>query len=367
MRALLAFLIVLTAGVVGNAAIAKSPAGASTTQLAAQGMQLELQKPFNTRSPWRLIVSEGPPTKDYGDNDAPGALTLYLQTGPSGDCLKEPVTPSLRPATPDDPAAWEPHYLRTAKVVYLDGQSAAPLLLLVTGSLHAANGDQIVYTELLAYDSSSDAFARVYENRTGQNNNQETRFITDGPLRGSVISAEPQQGAPFGYWIVVSKRSGGGAYRQALRFVSATRYGDGNPLAVIDAEMPTIQQRLGLWKPGQPLPTPTDRDKPCTRPALKRSALLVRVSSQCTLVFFSIRLASAVSKPRTADRRPRYSGVRFAYEATSHLLPAPSKLTCSRAWPPLPSALITTPSPKLGWLTRWPSFTGSSSCNEADG
>ena len=272
MRALMAFLFVLVA-VVSNAAIAQSPAESSTTQLAAQGMQLDLQKPFKTRSPWRLVVTEGAPTKDYGDNDAPGALTLCLHKGPSGACLAKPVTPSLRPATPDDPAAWEPHYLRTAKVVYPDGQSAAPLLLLVTGSLHAANGDQIVYTELLAYDSSSDAFARVFENRTGQNNNQETRFITDGPLRGSVISAEPQQSAPFGYWIVVSKRSGGGAYRQVLRFVSATRYGDGNPLAVIDAEMPTIRQRLGLWKPGQPLPTPTDRDKPCTRPTLKRSAL----------------------------------------------------------------------------------------------
>ncbi len=272
MRALMAFLFVLVA-VVSNAAIAQSPAESSSTQLDAQGMQLDLQKPFNTRSPWRFVVTEGAATKDYGDNDTPGALTLCLHKGPSGPCLAKPVTPSLRPVTPDDPAAWEPHYLRTAKVVYPDGQSAAPLLLLVTGSLHAANGDQIVYTELLAYDSSSDAFARVYENRTGQNNNQETRFITDGPLRGSVISAEPQQGAPFGYWIVVSKRSGGGAYRQVLRFVSATRYGDGNPLAVIDAEMPTIQQRLGLWKPGQPLPTPTDRDKPCTRPTLKRSAL----------------------------------------------------------------------------------------------
>jgi len=220
MRALMAFLFVLVA-VVSNAAIAQSPAESSTTQLAAQGMQLDLQKPFKTRSPWRLVVTEGAPTKDYGDNDAPGALTLCLHKGPSGACLAKPVTPSLRPATPDDP----------------------------------------------------DAFARVFENRTGQNNNQETRFITDGPLRGSVISAEPQQSAPFGYWIVVSKRSGGGAYRQVLRFVSATRYGDGNPLAVIDAEMPTIQQRLGLWKPGQPLPTPADRDKPCTRPTLKHSAL----------------------------------------------------------------------------------------------
>ena len=273
MGASMLLLMTLAIGLIGTAAVAQSPAASALSRPPAQGLRLDLQKPFNTRSPWLLIVSEGPPTKDYGDNDAPGALTLCLHKGPSGACLAKPVTPSLRPATPDDPAAWEPHYLRTAKVVYPDGQSAAPLLLLVTGSLHAANGDQIVYTELLAYDSNSDAFARVYENRTGQNNNQETRFITDGPLRGSVISAEPQQRAPYGYWIAVSKQSGGGSYRQVLRFVSATRYGDGNPLAVIDAEMPTIRQRLGLWKPGQPLPTPTDRDKPCTRATLKRSAL----------------------------------------------------------------------------------------------
>lgn len=273
MRIFFVRLIVLAAGAVGTAAIAQSPAAAPDSPVAAQAMQLDLQKPFNTRAPWRFVAAEAARTKDYGDNDAPGALALCLQKGRSGACLAEPVTPSLRPATPDDPLAWEPHYLITAKVVYPRGRSAAPLLLLVLGSLNAGDGDQIVYTQLLAYDATSDAFVRIYENRTGRNNNQETRFITDGPLRGSMISAEPQQRAPFGYWIVVSKWFGDAAYRQVLRFGSATRYNDGNPLAVIDAEMPNIQQRLGLWKPGQPLPVPAAGDQSCARPTLKHLAL----------------------------------------------------------------------------------------------
>ena len=34
---------------------------------------------------------------------------------------------------------------------------------------------------------------------------------------------------------------------------------DGNPPAVIDSEMPNIEERLGLWRPGQRLPTPRHR------------------------------------------------------------------------------------------------------------
>ena len=93
---------------------------------------------------------------------------------------------------------------------------------------------------MLVYDGGDDAFARVYNNITGRKNNQETRFIADGPLRGSVITAEPEQRLPYGYWIVVNKPSDSGVYRQALRYLSATGYNDGNALAVIDSEMPNI-------------------------------------------------------------------------------------------------------------------------------
>ncbi len=37
-------------------------------------------------------------------------------------------------------------------------------------------------------------------------------------------------------------------YHQIMRYRGATRYGDGNPLAVIDSEMPGLWHRLGLMR-----------------------------------------------------------------------------------------------------------------------
>jgi hypothetical protein len=238
---------------------------------AAQSREIDLTKPFHTRSAWRFVVTEGPPVKDFGDNDAPGALTLCLHKGPAGPCVSDPVTLPLRTITPHNPIAWEPHYLITAHAVYPRGPQAAPLFLIVTGSLNSGNGDQIVSTQLVAYDVDGDIFRRVYGKSTGHNNNQEIRFVTDGPLKGSVISAEPQEHLPYGYWIVVNKLNAAGAYRPVLRYRSATRYNDGNPLAVIDAEMPNIERQLGLWKPGDPIPVPNG--KSCLKPVLRHSEL----------------------------------------------------------------------------------------------
>ncbi|HTD29307.1 MAG TPA: hypothetical protein VK660_07960 [Xanthomonadaceae bacterium] len=275
MRDGITLVLALALGLMRIDAFAQNPAASPTIQPAPQGTRLDLEKPFHARSPWLLVVTEGVPVKDYGDFDAPGALTLCLQKGPAGRCLSDPVTPPLRATTSDDAIAWEPHYLLTAKVVYPRGPTAAPFLLLVTGSLNSGDGDQLVATQLLAYDSGRDAFHRVYSNSTGRNNNQEIRFIDHGPLRGSVITAEPQEHLPYNYWIVVDTLTQAGAYRQALRYRSATHQNDGNPLAVIDSEMPTIERRLGLWKPGEPLPSPASAGdgKPCAKPTLRDAEL----------------------------------------------------------------------------------------------
>lgn len=275
MRKWILFVVASAVGVTCIAAIAETAAELPTLRPTPQSTQLDLAKPFQTRSPWRLVVTEGAPVKDYGDNDAPGALTLCLQKGSAGTCLSEPVTPPPSASAGAASNVWEPHYLLTAKVVYPNGPTRAPLLLLVTGSLYSGDGDQVVSTQLVRYDADRDEFRRVFSQRTGHNNNQETRFIVEGPLRGSVITAEPQQKPPYGYWVVVNTLSSAQAYRQALRYVSATRYNDGNPLAVIDAEMPNIQSRLGLWKPGEPLPAPSSagNSKPCIKPTLRHSVL----------------------------------------------------------------------------------------------
>ncbi len=275
MRNWITLAMALAIGHMSTAAIAQIPPASPTFHPTPQGMWLDLEKLFHTRSPsWRLVVTEGVPVKDYGDNDAPGALTLCLRKGPAGPCLSDAVTPPPQITTPDDAIGWEPHYLITASVVYPRGPKAAPFLLLVTGSLNSGDGDQIVATQLLDYDSSRDKFRRVYAKSTGHNNNQEIRFITDGPLRGTVITAEPQEHRPYDYWVVVDTLTQAGAYRQVLRYRSATHQNDGNPLAVIDSEMPTIERRLGLWKPGEPLPTPPAGDgKLCTKPTLRHSEL----------------------------------------------------------------------------------------------
>lgn len=261
----------------GAAAKAQAPTDDSRARPAHQGTQLDLAQAFHARSAWRLVLTEGSGVKDYADNDAPGALTLCLRKGPAKPCVSDPVTPPLA-ATPHGDPAWEPHYLFSAKLVYPQGSKAAPLLLIVTGSLNSGDGDQIVATQLVAYDPRQDVFRSVYAKSVGHNNNQEVRFITKGPLQGGIISAEPQEHAPYGFWVVVSRLTPAGAYRQALRYRSATLYNDGNTLAVIDSEMPNIESRLGLWRPGQPLPTPdvTGDGKPCLKPTLRHTELWCR-------------------------------------------------------------------------------------------
>lgn len=73
-----AFVMTLALGLARTVAIAQSAAEPPASHPVHQSTQLDLAKPFHTRSPWRFVVTEGPPTKDFGENDAPGALTLCL-------------------------------------------------------------------------------------------------------------------------------------------------------------------------------------------------------------------------------------------------------------------------------------------------
>jgi hypothetical protein len=139
--------------------------------------------------------------------------------------------------------------------------------------MHAGDGGQSVVTQLLDYRETSDKFERIYAHTTGTNNNEEVRFVPSGPLQGDVISADPTSNAPYGYWIEVNRFTPKRIYRRVLRYRSATHYGDGNSLAVIDSEMPNIEQRLGLLRSGSLLPLPAGEVKHCTRPQLKLGEL----------------------------------------------------------------------------------------------
>jgi hypothetical protein len=231
-------------------------------------VNLDLAKPFGARSPWRFVASQQAEMADpigTGEEKVPGAIRLCITKGSPRNCAPDLGELLALPSGADLFA--EPHYLNDARVV--SPADNTKLLLLQVASLHAGNNDQRTATALFAYDRPRDAFVQVYGKQTGRNNNQEVRYIPSGALRGAVVSAEPTNDAPYGFWIVVS-RLAAGTYKQVLRYRSATRYGDGNSLAVIDSEMPAIQRRLGLWRPGMPLPVPQGR---CPKPHLVNDAL----------------------------------------------------------------------------------------------
>jgi hypothetical protein len=92
MRSRITLVMVLAVGLTSTMAAAQSFAGSPTVHPAPQGTELDLANPFHTRSAWRFAVTEGPPVKDFGDDDTPGALILCLHKGPAGPCVSDPVT-----------------------------------------------------------------------------------------------------------------------------------------------------------------------------------------------------------------------------------------------------------------------------------
>lgn len=241
-------------------------AGGAAAPAGKQIASIDLAGPFGTQAPWRFTAVQGADAEDVVGNPEPGAIALCISKDGGRSCGPD-LADMLRVQGKDDSFTGA-HYLNDARIVH--PAAGRSLLLLQVASVHAGNGDQRVATRLLRYDPGKDGFVPAYAQSTGRNNNQEIRYVADGPLRGAVIYASPTDDKPFGYWITVSKPDAALRYSQVLRYRSATHYGDGNPLAVIDSEMPNIHRRLGLWRPGMKLPLPA---RGCARPHLVDTVL----------------------------------------------------------------------------------------------
>ena len=236
----------------------------------SQLSDMDLSKSFGTRSDWRFTALQGEPVinPNQPPGTVPGKIELCLHTTDTRTCDQE-LHQSLSDRSPNDIYS-EPHYLEKVDLVLPPGAHGRPLLLVQTGSLYSGDGDQSRLTQLLAYRPEADSFVRVYAHLTGKNNNQEVRYIDRGRLKGAIVSVDPTDDAPFGFWMVLNTYVSGSGYRQVLRYRSATTYGDGNPLPVIDSEMPNIERRLGFWRPRDHPPLP---DAPCPKPHLIRMEL----------------------------------------------------------------------------------------------
>lgn len=249
---------------VSSADIAHSVASSLPKKLGRSAdviVSIDLTRPFETRVQWTFVAAILPGTHFDGADEAPVAGGALAQ------CFVERLTAHCVYPKQYDPREFStPIELYSTKVVFAGADNTRPLLLLKTGSAHGGDGGHSIFTQLFAYDRQSNEFRSVFSNATGSNNNQETRFIEQGPLRGDVIVADPTSSAPFAYWIsVYSGNRKGGYSRSVLRYRSATHYGDGNHLAVIDSEMAGILRRMGLRRRGDLLPAPAG----CSRPVLR--------------------------------------------------------------------------------------------------
>lgn len=222
---------------------------------------LDLTRPFATTSPWALVVAQDarPPPAD---------LAMMGNGSPIVICFVKALTPSCAETRGLADHNWfdMTNGLNAAAVVFAGPGQTRRLLMLQTFSAHGMNGNASIGTELFEYDRKADDFRPVFVNvNGGTNNNAATRFIEHGPLQGDVVVDYPTGHAPYTYWIEVYAPVKSGPYARILRYRGRTRYGDRNPLAVADSEMPEILERLGLWKPGDALPIPRRRPAGCDR------------------------------------------------------------------------------------------------------
>lgn len=221
-----------------------------------QVARIDLSKPFNIPGPAILIAKRWPAQMDE----------LEFESDPDVRPLRVCIQTKVGPCSPQ----FRNYRLDIAELVYPKGLSKPPLIHLQIAGLSSPSGHRGHSVIMLNYRRALARFDVIFDGQFGSNNNQDIRYVASGPLRGDMISAEPTDNAPYGFWIAVNQLTAAYRYRQVLRYRSATHYGDGNLLAVIDSEMPNILRRLGLWQSGQPLPLPKSG---CAKPRLVKSEL----------------------------------------------------------------------------------------------
>jgi hypothetical protein len=225
---------------------------------------LPLTEPFKAASRWDLVVTKR--TDLQREDVDPNPVTVCIVHDGVPDCSEKALFPILEHSA-DDRGRLFYDFLE-ARVVDAAADRTAPLLLLKVCSQGGMTGNCGIYTFLFEYDHSRDQFHPVFYDVVPKNTNGTTRFVETGPLLGEVVSVTPTGNAPYGYFVSVYRRAASGHYARILRYRSKTRYDDGNRLSVVDSDMPEILRRLGLWKPGDPLPIPFKKPDNCARLAL---------------------------------------------------------------------------------------------------
>lgn len=224
--------------------------------------RLDLTRSFRTSNQWTVVVvEESVPTSKAPAMEDHGPIFVCFVKADTPNCSERFYQPSGN----EHGGLEMPMHFLANRVVFAGRGKTRPRLLISLCGAELFDGNCGVATALYRYEKRTGTFFRVFLNVTGRNNNEETRFVEHGPLRGDVIVNSPTEHAPYTYWMEVYASGKSGHYVQILRYRGRTGYADGNPLAVIDSEMPEILRHMGLWKPGDALPVPSHLPKGCNR------------------------------------------------------------------------------------------------------
>jgi hypothetical protein len=236
-------------------------AGFATPAFAADKIvsTTDLTAPFHTRTPWHLEICQGP-----DESGMPGDIHLcFLHAGAR-------LCPPLRS-------------LNMGGDVTIVRAGKATLLEVVAAKVFVTS--ESTATLIWTYRPKTDNFDLVFASDLDPTNNEDARLETTGPLAGAVIVAKaPGENAPssdpltvfydaktptlsaawpYRYGVALYAPTKDWHYRRVLNYRAQTNEADHVPLGVIDSEMPEIERRLGLWKPGDALPKPQGKGHDC--------------------------------------------------------------------------------------------------------
>jgi hypothetical protein len=234
-------------------------------------MHLDLTKAFGTSTPWSFVAAQAAPMREpHAQENSPGEIALCLVHGVVPDCDGPRFLSLSRVRVNGWRNDIDNYHALEAKILFAGETAHRPLLVLTAKSVPSGDGDQLVSTFVLGYERRADRFVGLFANAVGKNNNQATRVVEAGKLAGDIVVAEPTDNAPYTYYITVYRQADAGPHVPLLHYRGRTEYGDGNPLPVIDSEMPEMLKRLHLWHDGDPLPVPPVLPPQCHSLELRR-------------------------------------------------------------------------------------------------
>ena len=162
---------------------------------------LDLTQSFQTKSQWSLVAAKQPDEESRVEDGVGGRIgAVYFCFVENGqpDCSEEMFLSKYREQKVSFVSGEAPFYeFFASDVVFLGPGRTLPLLRIKGCTNRGANGNCGVSTFLFDYDRKAERFRVVFFNMVGRNNNQEARFVENGPLLGDVIVAYPTDDPPI--------------------------------------------------------------------------------------------------------------------------------------------------------------------------